>query len=380
MVALAGTAMAAAAGCGASASDSGFASDYAGGGTGGGATPAPGTSGGGSGGAFGGSASASSGGSSGGSSSSGSSSGSGTQVGPGILTAGVWDDNLNYDFFSSYLGAHPGIPGDPGFLTADYNAAHAASAQRVSHAAIDATLVIDTTGSMGDELQYLTAEFANIWGEIATKFPGVAQRWALVLYRDTPDTDPGDEYVVRSFDFMTSAQDFATTIGQQQANGGGDYPESPELGLEQLRQLTWRSDPSVAKMAFWVGDAPQHDYRGPQMKQAIQDVAAAGLHVYPVSASGTDDLLELTMRSAAELTGGRYMFLTDDSGVGDPHKIPEIPCYVVTKLGKALVRAASMELSGMYAPADPADVIRVEGSPTSDGKCTTADGQTVQIF
>jgi len=45
------------------------------------------------------------------------------------------------------------------------------------------------------------------------------------------------------------------------------------------------------------------------------------------------------MRSAAEITGGRYLFLTDDSGVGGPHKTPEIPCYFVTKLARALVRA-----------------------------------------
>ena len=69
-----------------------------------------------------------------------------------------------------------------------------------------------------------------------------------------------------------------------------------------------------------------------------------------------------------------------DSGVGDPHKIPEIPCYFVTKLAKALVRAVGMEVSGNYIGPDPADLIRTVGNPSSDGKCTTEDGQTVQIF
>src|SRR5260221_7240152 len=62
--------------------------------------------------------------------------------------------------------------------------------------------------------------------------------------------------------------------------------------LEQLTYLSWRSDPSVAKVAFWVGAAPQHDNRGTAMKQAILGAHAAGIHVYPVSASGTNDLLE----------------------------------------------------------------------------------------
>jgi hypothetical protein len=116
------------------------------------------------------------------------------------------------------------------------------------------------------------------------------------------------------------------------------------------------------------------------MKQAITKAHTAGIHLYPVSASGTDDLLELTMRSAAQVTGGRYLFLTDDSGVGDPHKIPEIPCYFVTKLSRALVRVVSMELSGSYAGPDPADVIRTSGDPAADGTCQTQDGQTVHVF
>ncbi len=302
------------------------------------------------------------------------------QVGTGILTAGIWDDSLNYDFFGHYLASHAQIPGAPGFAMADYDAAHTEFARRTARSVVDVALVMDTTGSMGDEIAYLTAEFAGISSSIGAAFPNADQRWALVVYRDTPDTDQGDEYVVRSFDFTTSAQTFAATVGAQSAGGGGDYPESPELGLEQLTQLAWRSDPSVAKLAFWIGDAPHHDYRAAAMKKAIVDVHAAGIHLYPVSASGTDDLLELTMRSAAEITGGRYLFLTNDSGVGDPHKVPEIPCYFVTRLEKAIVRVVGMELSGTYVGPDTADVLRVSGNASTGGACSIGDGGTVQIF
>jgi hypothetical protein len=169
-------------------------------------------------------------------------------------------------------------------------------------------------------------------------------------------------------------------VAAQHAAAGGDYPESPEIGLEQLPQLAWRTGPSVARIAFWVADAPQHSYRAAAMKQAIMHAHNAGVHLYPVSASGTDDLLELTMRSAAQITGGRYLFLTDDSGVGGPHKIPEIPCFFVTRLERALVRVVSMELSGNYQGPDSVDVIRTSGNPASNGTCITEDGQTVRIF
>jgi hypothetical protein len=357
---------------------------------------------GGSSGATGGSASSSGGTSSGGASSGGSDFGGGAlgtapsaasaqgtgygdagpiTVAPGILTAGIWDDGLNYPFFTQYRAANLQIPGDPGFTTAEYDAAHTEFAQRGQHTIVDAALVLDTTGSMGDEIQYLTAEFANISSAIAAAFPSADQRWALVVYRDRPDTDPGDAYIVKSFDFTGDLQTFGSTVGAQTAANGGDTPEAPELGLGQLPQLSWRSDPSVAKVAFWVADAPHHAQYASTMKQSIVNAHSAGIHLYPVSASGTDDLLELTMRSAALITGGRYLFLTDDSGVGDPHKKPEIPCYYVTHLGKALVRSISMELSGTYAGPDAQDVIRVSGSPTSSGSCALDDdGGTVQIF
>lgn len=306
----------------------------------------------------------------------------GTAPAAGVLTAGVWDDGLNYSFFSAYSSAHATLDGNPGFASSDLDAAHTKFEQRATNSLIDAALVIDTTGSMSDELRYLTAEFGAISSAIAAKYPSAAQRWALVVYRDTPDTDPGDSYVVKSYDFTSDMQAFASTVGAQTASGGGDYPESPEQGLEKLPTLSWRTTPGVARVAFWVGDAPQHTYRAAQMKQAILDVQAAGVHVYPVSASGTDDLLELTMRTTAVMTGGRYLFLTDDSGVGDTHKIPEIPCYYVTRLEKALVRVASMELSGTYIGPDAADIIRISGDAMTNGTCTVGDdaGTTVQIF
>jgi hypothetical protein len=286
-----------------------------------------------------------------------------------VLTAGLWDDHANFSIFSSYASQNGQLAGSPNFSTSEFTAAHTLFAQRPARTLVDAAIVLDTTGSMGDEISYLTSEFAAISSAISSKFPGASQRWALVLYRDRPDTDPGDEYVVKSFDFTGDMTQFASSIGAQSAGGGGDYQEAPEIGLSELPRLSWRTGDNVAKLAFWVGDAPQHDDRGPDMKAAIQGAAQSGVHLYPVSASGTDDLLELSMRSAAEITGGRYLFLTDDSGVGDPHKTPEIPCYFVTKLERALVRAVSMELSGTYLPADQADVIRTVGSPMSDGTC-----------
>jgi hypothetical protein len=136
----------------------------------------------------------------------------------------MWDDNLNYSFFTTYLAAHKTLAGSPGFDTSDFDAAHTASGNRGARSVVDAALVLDTTGSMGDEISYITAEFSSISGAVAAAYPDADQRWALVVYSDHPDTDPGDEYIVKHHDFTGDVQTFAATVAAQTANGGGDYP------------------------------------------------------------------------------------------------------------------------------------------------------------
>ena len=132
-------------------------------------------------------------------------------------------------------------------------------------------------------------------------------------------------------------------------------------------------------MAFWVADAPHHQGRETTMMQDILMAQGLGVRLYPIAASGTDDLLEYTMREAAEVTGGRYIFLTSDSGIGGAHKEPTIPCYFVTALDKAMYRMINMELSGNDSPPAAADVIRTGGDP-KNGRCTLADGQQVSVL
>ena len=240
-------------------------------------------------------------------------------------------------------------------------------------AALDLALVIDTTGSMGDELDYLKVEMHDIVARVSAEFPGVAQRWALILYRDD-----GDEYVVRSFDFTNTLATFQSNLAAQSAGGGGDIPESPDKALAKLTTLSWRTD-AVARMAFWVADAPHHVGREATMMQDILMAQGLGVRIYPIAASGTDDLLEYTMREAAEVTGGRYIFLTNDSGIGYSHKEPTIPCYFVTTLDKAMYRMIGMELTGTDRAPTAADIIRTGGDPMN-GRCTLTDGQQVSVL
>ena len=89
--------------------------------------------------------------------------------------------------------------------------------------ALDLMWVVDTTGSMSDELNYITTELREILGTLSEQFPGTEVRIGLVVYRDR-----GDAYVVRDYPFTGSVDDMQTTLAEQAAAGGGNYPEAME--------------------------------------------------------------------------------------------------------------------------------------------------------
>ncbi|MBX3223286.1 MAG: VWA domain-containing protein [Labilithrix sp.] len=291
----------------------------------------------------------------------------------GLLTAGVWDDNLNFDFFTKYVDlSAPALTGLPSFSAAERAAAKQKWAQRTGSTELDVTFLIDTTGSMGDELSYLQNEIDGIAQTIKTKFPQTTPRYGLVLYKDKADA-----YLTRWFDFK-GLEEFRANLAAQTVGGGGDYPEAVAAGLDQVMKLSWRTG-AVSRMTFWVADAPHHIGDEASVKASIDAAAAKDVHIYPVAASGADDRTEFTMRTAAQITGGRYIFLTDDSGIGNSHAEPHIPCYHVTKFDGALVRMVESEMAGARVAPEAEQIIRTVGNP-KDGQCVTKDRGNVSIY
>lgn len=295
----------------------------------------------------------------------------------GILTAGVWDDAKNFDFFLGFSHRVATRSDDLAIFTDDELATAHEAAMRPHgrKQALDVALVFDTTGSMGDELSYVQREFEAITRRLHERLPEVQPRWSLVVYRDR-----GDEYVTRSFAFTGDTATFRRTLAAQSAGGGGDYPEAVLEGLRATSALPWQKSDGTAKVAFWVADAPTHAQEGAAFGKAVRALRDQNVHLYPIAASGADDLTEYEMRSAAVMTGGRYVFLTDDSGVGGGHAEPHIPCYAVTRLDRAIVRVLETEVSGAPIPVAREDVLRTTGNPRPDGTCKLASGELVAAF
>lgn len=225
---------------------------------------------------------------------------------------------------------------------------------------LDLVLVVDTTGSMGDEIAFLQKELIGVVRQAAGKAPGVSIRYGLVAYRDD-----GDDYVVKNYGFTTRAGEMNGWLRGLSAAGGGDYPEAAAAALRAGVSLPWRKGKGE-RILLHIADAPPHDGDAAAYLRAAKSAAQQGVQIFGLGASGVAQESEYLMRQAALATGGRYLFLTDDSGVGYSHAEPSIPCYRVTSLQDLLRRVLATELSGHRQEAGSA--IREVGS-YSGGVC-----------
>ena len=202
-------------------------------------------------------------------------------------------------------------------------------------AAVDIAFIVDATGSMGDEISFLKEDLMDILTKAQASQSDVKYRTAALFYRDE-----GDTYLTRPSNF---SKDFSTTINfikEQDACGGGDYPEAVHTALEQgLQALSW-SESARNRLAFLILDAPAH-YR-PEIVEnlhvSVEAYARMGIRIIPVAASGVDKGTEFMCRFFAVSTGGTYVFLTDHSGIGNAHIEPTIGEYKVEILNDLLLR------------------------------------------
>lgn len=226
---------------------------------------------------------------------------------------------------------------------------------------LDLMLVIDTTGSMGDEIGYLQAELRSIIGAITAKHRDLDIRIGFVFYRDL-----GDDYVTRTIAFDRDIGRVQGALARQEANGGGDYPEAMDQAMARAVGQDWR--PDAVKSLLLVADAPPHDDKFGRTWAAAEAARAKRIHITPVAASGVADKAEYAMRAMAAATQSRYLFLTDDSGVGNPHAPPAIDCYLVTRLDALVRRVIDTQISGRRIEPEANEIIRSVGKYDA-GKC-----------
>ena len=197
---------------------------------------------------------------------------------------------------------------------------------------LEIMFVIDATGSMGDEMRYIKTEINDVISKVKSDNPTSKVSLAMMVYRDVKD-----EYVTRYSDFTEDIASQQAFLAKQQASGGGDFEEAVETALDEAVNKQWSS--KGTKLIFHVADAPAHDSDLAKWSKAVDTAAEKGIQIMTVSGSGIDKKTEFYFRSQSLITGGQYVYLTDDSGIGYSHEKPTVKeKLTVELLNECLIR------------------------------------------
>jgi uncharacterized protein YegL len=223
---------------------------------------------------------------------------------------------------------------------------------------IEATFVLDTTGSMSGLIEGAKQKIWTIASEMANAQERPEIRLGLIAYRDR-----GDEYVTRRFPLSPDADALYATLQSLVAAGGGDGPESVNQALhEAVTQMGWTTDPNVYRVIFLVGDAPPHmDYdQDVSYVESAQLAAQKGIRINTVQCGADADTTQYWQKIAS-LAQGEYAKVAQDGAmvaihtpVDDelarlnatladtalPYGAPAAKAEVEEKLGRARAAAA----------------------------------------
>ena len=171
---------------------------------------------------------------------------------------------------------------------------------------LDLLFILDTTGSMGEEIERLKNTLQIINDNLMALVPRPDIRFGLVLYRDRDD-----DYVTRRISFTADLQKIEDVLKKVRAEGGGDTPEDLQAALKvAMQEMEWR--PNAIRLCYVITDAPAHlDYHEDfTYTRAAQMAKQKGIKIFAVGTGGLDITGEYLLRQLAQFTYGKYIFLT----------------------------------------------------------------------
>ncbi len=190
---------------------------------------------------------------------------------------------------------------------------------------LDLVFLIDTTGSMWDDIAAAKAAAVDIVNKIDSKTDDY--KIAVVSFEDFPvypygDASCGDATYHDILGFSSDKSQIISAIQSLTLRCGRDWPEAHYSALMHCLQKNalggWRD--GVKKVIILMTDAPPHDpepFTGYTMSDVISAaVALDPVIIYPISI-GWDSVARSYMETLAEGTGGKVFSATSASDVVD---------------------------------------------------------------
>ena len=206
-----------------------------------------------------------------------------------------------------------------------------------SQKALDLCFVVDTTGSMEDDIDNAKENMSNILDTLAQKTSDY--RVSLIDYRDYESrTGYAYDYPYKiQLSFTNDSEQIKNSIYNLDLGNGGDDKETVYSALIEASRLDWRED--AKKVIIILGDAPPLDPE-PETGYTYSDVSAAlyasdiGLdydksdkrvtdfidgsliNVYSIGTNASDEATDF-FREISEDTGGSFLSVDNASEVSD---------------------------------------------------------------
>ncbi|MCK5248537.1 MAG: VWA domain-containing protein, partial [Spirochaetaceae bacterium] len=213
---------------------------------------------------------------------------------------------------------------------------------------LDILFVLDTTGSMGEEIERLKKTIEIIHMNLTSLPARPRVRFGMVLYKDR-----GDEYITRTIALTENLDEFREALAGVRASGGGDSPEDLQAALESAVKRTVWTEEGI-RLCFVITDAQAHlDYPDQTFTydDAAREARERGIKLYTVGTGGLPLSGEILLRQIAQYTAARYIFLTygeeGESEGGSPGSVSHHTGanYQTDKLETIIIRFTKEELS-----------------------------------
>ena len=211
---------------------------------------------------------------------------------------------------------------------------------------LDIVYILDTTGSMREEIQRLLATIGHIRDNLSVMKSKPRVRFGMVLYRDK-----GSNYVTRMVPLTENINSFTRELRKVTAAGGGDIREDLESALKvTMMDMNW--SPDGLRLGFIITDAPpQLKYRGSTSYiRSTLEAKRQGIKLFTLGTGGLDIQGEFVLRQISQLTAAKYLFLTygetGESEGGAPGSVSHHTGanYETDKLEALIIRLAKEEL------------------------------------
>jgi len=185
--------------------------------------------------------------------------------------------------------------------------------QELPQVAVDIVFILDTTGSMGEEIKRLLETIDIIHMNLMLLPNQPLLRFGMVLYRDKED-----KYRTRTIPLTSDIEEFRKALEKVKAGGGGDTAEDLQAALEKtLVDMDWNEN--GLRMGFVITDAHPHlDYNQyfTYIKAALE-AKQKGIKLFTVGTGGLGLRGEYVLRQISQLTYAKYLFLTYGEETGE---------------------------------------------------------------